>query len=161
MAKSLSKGYTSEESSVTLPVELLAFDTNFRVKASNPGEVVLTNVTTPVDRPEKVRFAYSEIADIYKNTGIDESVTAASKKGVQVLAQVTETWSLTDSDDASYRVDLPVSAHLVLKIPACEHIGINDVKSLVGRVLGSLYDDKAGDWNIASLVRGALVPSGL
>jgi hypothetical protein len=163
MAKYLSKGYdkANETAQASLSIAPLAYEKDFRLKANNPGEAVIVNVTTPVDRPEKIRTAYSEIADIYKNTGIDESVTAPSKKGVQILSQVTETWSLLDDSAADYRIDLPVSAHLVVKIPACEHIAESDVVELVGRAIGAIYDAETGNWRVSSLVRGALVPQGL
>lgn len=119
------------------------------------------NITSPMDRIEKLRFAYSEIGDVYKNTSIDPSVAAASKRGVQVLAQTSETWSLTDAVDPEYRVDLPVSAHIVLKIPACEYISEADILELLGRTIGGLYDGTTAEWRLNDLVRGSLVPKGL
>jgi hypothetical protein len=163
MAKTINKGpVTTNETSLVTSAVGFDFDADFRVKSNTPGEAKLVNTTTPIDRPEFMRFAYSEIKDIYNNTDIDDSVKAISHKGVQILVQLTDVWSLTDDTDASYRVDLPVSAHLVIKVPACEYISSADVLSLANRMNGGLYDSQTMDSSrLQSLLRGALVPSGL
>lgn len=163
MAKVLNKGYdvTGEVMDKTLTISGYKYPDEFRVKSESPDEAILVNITSPMDRIEKLRFAYSEIADVYRNTSIDSSVAAASKRGVQVLGQVSETWSLTDESDPEYRVDLPVSAHVVVKIPACEHISEADILELLGRAIGGLYDGTTAEWRLSDLVRGSLVPKGL
>lgn len=163
MAKTLNKGFdpTGEASDKTLAIAGFKYPDEFRVKSESPDEAILVNITSPMDRVEKLRFAYSEVADVYKNTSIDSSVAAASKRGVQVLAQASETWSLTDDADPEYRVDLPVSAHIVVKIPACEYISETDILELLGRAVGGLYDGTTAQWRLSDLVRGALVPKGL
>lgn len=163
MAKTLNKGFdsTGEVMDKTLAIAGFKYPDEFRVKSESPDEAILVNVTSPMDRLEKLRFAYSEVADVYKNTSIDSSVAAASKRGVQILAQASETWSLTDAADPEYRVDLPVTAHIVVKVPACEYISETDILELLGRTVGGLYDGTTAQWRLSDLVRGALVPKGL
>lgn len=114
MTKKISWGYTDTPvdgvSSVALARPVLNLSSDYRVKTEKPGEVVITNLTTPLDRPETIRFATSDIRDVYTSTDIDPSVYAPSKRGVSLLAQITETISVTDDTDADYRVDLPMSA---------------------------------------------------
>lgn len=163
MAKILNKGYdvTNETSLVTAAVGL-DFATDFRVKEETPKEVKLVNITSPLDRPEVLRFAYSEVADVYKNTSIDKTVYAPTTKGVQILAQVMDTFSLTDDTDASYRVDLPVSAHLVIKVPANENISIADIQGIVNRLNGCLFEGKTtATARLDAILRGSLTPSAL
>lgn len=163
MSKTISTGYTD---TVATPKTLnradLSYAADFRVRQDEPGEAILVNLTSPIDRTETIRYGYSEIKDVYKNTSIDASVMAPSKKGVQVLAQVNDTFSLTDSVDPTYRVDLPVSAHIIVKIPACEYITPAMVETLVARAAASLYDTGATTTTkISQLLKGSLVPTGL
>jgi hypothetical protein len=166
MTKTVTTGYTdtaiSGVSSLTFPRGLVNLSKDFRVKSNNGKEVVLTNVTSPIDRPENVRLAYTEVANIYSGTGIEPSVAAPSKKGVSVLAQVTDVLSVTDSADADYRIDLPLSAHLVIKVPASEYITSAQVQTLIGRLLSGLFDTgSTAGTRLEAILRGSLVPSEL
>jgi hypothetical protein len=165
MAKVKSMGYTDTPiagvSSLNFSRGLLNFSSDFRVKSNNAGkEVVLTNITSPVDRPEKIRIAYSDVANVYNGSGIEASVLAPTKRGVSVLAQITETISVTDDTDPDYRIDLPVSYHVVIKVPASEHISATDIQAGLGRLLSGLYDTGATTTSrLEAILRGSLVPS--
>lgn len=167
MAKEIKTGYTdtpvSGVSSLTFPRAVLNIQKDFRVKSNNNGkEIVLTNITAPIDRPENIRLAYSEIANIYNGTGIEPSVASPTKKGVSVLAQVTDTISVTDTVDADFRIDLPLSAHLVIKAPASEYVTSAQVQAVVGRLLSSLFDTGVTTTSrLEAILRGSLVPTEL
>lgn len=164
MAKSTSYGYTDTAiegvSSLTLTRGLLNFGANFRVKSEKPGEIVLANISSPVDRVEKIRIAYSEVANIYTGTGIEASLSSPSKKGVSILVQITEVLSVSDSVDADYRIDLPVSYHFVIKVPASEYITANVVLTGIGRLMSVLFDTGVSSTSrLEGLLRGSLTPS--
>lgn len=167
MALTKSNGYTDTPiegvSSLTFPRAILNFGKDFRVKANTAGkEVVLTNITSPIDRPEKIRIAYSDIANIYSGTGVDASVSAPTKRGVSLLAQVTDVISVTDAANPDYRVDLPVSYHLVIKVPSSELLTTDDIKAGIGRLLSSLFDaGVTSNTRLEAILRGSLVPSEL
>jgi len=168
MTKVINQGYTdtpvSGVTSLTFPRAVLNIDKDFRVKSTNNNgkEVVLTNITSPIDRPENIRLAYTDIANIYSGTGVEPSVAAPTKRGISVLAQVTDVVSVTDDTDADFRVDLPISCHLVIKVPASEYINAAQVKTVLGRLLSSLYDTGAtSDSRLEAILRGSLVPSEL
>jgi hypothetical protein len=167
MTKVVNSGYTdtpvSGVSSLTFPRAVLNVKSDFRVKSNKDGkEVVLTNITSPVDRPENIRIAYTDVANVYNGTGIEPSVSAPTKRGVSVLAQVTDVLTVTDSADATYRVDLPLSCHLVIKVPASEYVTSAQVKTALGRLLSSLYDTgSTEDSRLEAILRGSLVPSEL
>jgi hypothetical protein len=166
MSKTLSVGFTDtpipDVTTLSLTRGLVNFGADYRVKSSTAGEVVVTNLTSPVDRPERFRIAFSEVANVYSGSGIDPTCYAPSKKGVSVLIQLTDIYSVTDDTDASYRVDLPVSAHLVLKIPSNENITSDAIQALVGRLVSGLYDTGSEETTrIVSLIRGSLTPSDL
>lgn len=163
MAKTVSVGYTDTQTTPkTLSRPDLSFTTDFRVKTNEPSEATLVNLTSPIDRQETIRFGFREIKDVYKNTSIDPSVAAPSKKGVQLLAQVSDIFSITDASVPTYRVDLPVSAHIVVTVPQCEYITADMVATLVSRALASLYDTGATtSTRLSQVMRGSLVPTGL
>lgn len=167
MAKVKSTGYTDTAingvSSLNFSRGLLNFGADWRVKSNNPGkEVIITNITSPVDRPEKLRIGYSDVANIYSGTGIEPSVLAPTKRGTQVLAQITEVISVTDDADPDYRVDLPVSYHLVIKVPNSEFISASDIQTGIGRLLSGLFDTGVVTTSrLEAILRGALVPTEL
>lgn len=166
MAKTVSVGYTdtpiAEVTSLELPRGLVNFGADFRIKSDVPNELVLTNLTSPMDRPERFRVAFNEIANVYSGSGIDPTCYAPSKKGVSVLVQVTGIYSVTDTVDSSYRVDLPISAHIVLKVPANENITADMIQTMLGRVVSGAYETGSETVSrIQSLLRGSLTPSDL
>lgn len=167
MAKEKSVGFTDTPiegvSSLTFSRGLLNLGKDFRVKSDNPGkEVVITNLTCPVDRPEKIRIAYSDVTNIYTGTGIESPLTAPTKRGVSVLIQLTETISVTDSVDADFRIDLPVSYHLVVKVPVSEYITSSDIETGLGRLLSGLFDTGVATTSrLDAILRGSLVPAEL
>jgi hypothetical protein len=136
------------------------FAADFRVKSNNGKEVILTNITSPIDCPENIRLAYTDVANIYSGTGIDPSVNAPTKRGISVLAQITDVLTVTDDADADYRVDLPLSAHLVIKVPSSEFITSARVQTLVARLLSSLYSTGVTTTTrLDAILRGSLVSS--
>lgn len=163
MSKVISVGYTdtiATPKSVSIPD--LDWAVDFTPKTTKDGLAILTNLTSPLDRPENVRISFGEIANIYDGTKVDPSYLGTSKRGVSVLVQINDIFSLTESTDPTYRVDLPVAAHIVLRIPACEYITPDMVKTLVFRAVSALFG--TGDVSsarISALLRGSLVPSEL
>lgn len=152
--------YPAIEKSLEIPS--LNFTSDFVKKETKANEALLANLTSPLGRAETVRFAYQRIANIYNNTGIDPSVYAASKYGFSVLAQLNDILTVVD-DTTGYRVDLPLSAHLVVKGPQNEAITGERLRTLVARLVALLYEQTADtpDSRLNSLIRGAVLPKAL
>lgn len=166
MTKSLAQNHTdtavSGVTSLNLPISVLNYAADFRVKSDEPGEAIITNLTSPIDCPEQLRFCMSDVKDIYKSSGIDASLWAPSKRGVTILTQLTDVWTVTDSTDSSYRVDLPIEGHLVLKIPANELVTADMIKAFAGRVCSGLFNTGVIDSDrLKSMIRGSLLPKDL
>lgn len=166
MGKVVNVGYTdtpiSGVTSLDLPRGLLNFAADWRVKTDTPGEVVISNLTSPVDRPERIRVSQADVSNVYTGTDIDPSVYAPSRRGTSVLCQLTETFSVTDTTDADYRVDLPVSVHLVIKVPNSEFLTTDMVQASIGRLVSGLYDTGSETTTrLAAILRGSLKPSDL
>lgn len=161
---SINKGYNdtpiSGVTSLELQRGLINYKDDFRILSETPNEVVLTNLTAPLDRPEKFRIAYNVIKDVYRNTDIHPNMRAASSKGVNVLCQLTSTISEINDTDPTVRTDLPISAHIVLKFPAAAAITAALIQETVGRLVSGLYETGSTDVvRLQSLMRGSLLPS--
>jgi len=164
MAKSILYNRTdtpvSGVTSLSIPIGVLNFGADWAVRSELPGEVILTNLTSPIDRPEKFRFAMSDIKDIYRNTGIDSTLYAPSKRGSSVLCQLIDTWTVVDSADPSYEVALPVEGHIVMKIPANELVTADMVIAFIGRLIDGLFNTGVTDGNrLKAMLRGSLLPT--
>lgn len=136
------------------PIPVINWSADFAVKTATPGEITLVNTTTPFDQTEKIRFGYSEVADIYKNSDLSSDQQSISKTGVNVLVQVTENVKVTDSANPSFVQYLPLSAHIVLKVPKSAYIDDATVASLIQRLVGTLYEK--GVMDIKPLLKGSL-----
>jgi len=162
---SIDKGYTDTPITgvSTLKYErgLVNFGADFNVVEDNSQEITLTNITSPLDRPEKFRMGYTLIRDIYTNTDVSVNVQAPSKRGVSVLVQLTNTYSDVDLEHKN-RVDLPVSTHLVLKFPANAAITADVIQEQVGRLLSGLFETgSVSNDRLKSMMRGSLLPKGI
>jgi hypothetical protein len=163
MTKVVSYGFTdtpiSGVSALDFPRGLVNYSKDFRLKANAPSEVILTNITSPIGKPENVRVAVSDIANVYSGTGIEPNVYSPSTKGISVLAQVTFVMTVTDSTDPDFKIDLPLSFHMVVKVPNSEYITADVVKAGVGRLLSSLFDTGSlENSRLEAILRGSLLP---
>jgi hypothetical protein len=140
----------------------LNFGTDFVKTSYKPGEAVISNLTSPLDRVETVRFAVSPVANIYAGTKLDPSNQSQNKRGTNVLIQVRSCLGVTDRD-TNEKVILPFEGHLVLRIPQHDAVTTDIVKEHVSRVLGGLYED--GDnymgSRLSALLRGGVLPNAL
>lgn len=166
MSKSLGLNRTdtavSGVTSLTLPRAVLNFAADFKVKSNTPEEAIITNLTSPIDAPETFRFAVSPIKDIYRNSGIEPTMYSPSRRGVNLLVQVVDTLTVTDSADTAYKVMLPIEAHLVCKIPANELVTEDVIIAFIGRLTSGLFDTGlATSARAKALLRGSLLPSDL
>lgn len=168
MAKTLSVNYNDTTISgatapvVTVPV--LNYAVDFRVKNDEPNESIITNLMSPISQPERIRVAQQDVADIYRNSGIDPTLYYQSRRGTQVLVQLTDVFKVTDSADASYEAQLPISMHLVIKVPNNDLITEAALKTEIARLLGALYETNASGsttCRLTSMLRGALLPASL
>lgn len=166
MPKTTSFGFTDTAptggATKTLTRPNLNYAADFAKKEDSEKRCVITNLTAPYDQPETIRFEIADIKNIYNGTMIDPSVYATSKAGISLVCQVNDILRVTDSADSTYQVDLPISAHFVIKMPKSQYITASDIEKVVARCVASLYDtDSIGTSRIDALVRGSMAPSTL
>jgi len=142
-------------STLNIPVD-------FGVRSDSDGECIITNLTCSTDAPERFRFAASEVKDVYAGSGIDPSLYTPSRRGNSVIVQLNEVLNIVDSADATFKQALPMTCHLVFKIPNHSLITSTVVKAFIGRMLDGLFNvGVVTPERIASLLRGGLRPNGL
>lgn len=167
MSKVKSYGFTDTPiegvTSLTFARAILNIGKDYRVKSVTPGkEVILTNITGDRDHPQRIRISYAEVNNIYAGSGIEPSMFSPSKKGVSILVQVTDVITLTDSVDATFHIDYPVSYHFVIKVPADANVSADDIEAGLGRALSCLYDAGVSDnARLEALLRGSVLPKEL
>lgn len=137
----------------------LNFGVDFAVKESNASEATLINLTGTVSDVETIRVKRADVANVYTNSGIDPSYQAPSKRGQSVVTQINAVYTVTDTADASYRVDLPVQCHLVLKIPHNPLMTEGVALDLAKRCFSTLFDTGSTTSDrLKRVLRGSLVP---
>lgn len=167
MAKVLSTNYVdtaiSGAKTVSLELPVLNYGKDFRVKKDEPEEAIITNLTSPINQPERLRIAHSDVADVYRNSGIDPTLYYPSRRGTQILVQLTDVFKVTDTEDASYEAHLPISAHLVIKVPNNELMTPEVITAEIERLVAGLYETTGDvtESRIKSVLRGALLPASL
>jgi hypothetical protein len=162
MAYSLNKGYTdSITTPKTVSVPDLKYTTDFKVSTDVPGELIMTNVTSPLDRNETIRFAVSNVKDIYAGSGVDSSCMAASHQGISLVAQVADVWRYADSAvPTAPVVDLPISAHLVIKAPKSSYLSADDYLAIAQRAFALLFaTGSVTSTRLMQMLKGALDPN--
>jgi len=162
MSKSLGFSYSDTAFGAPATLNFVRANTNYGVdwaeKQRTAGETVIVNVNSSNDRPEKIRIAYSEVKDVYANSGIDPAYYAPSRKGISLVSQITEVGRITESIDGSF-VDVPISAHIVIKAPAHELITATVIETVLKRLMSSLYNDNVTTpVRLAELLKGAVTP---
>lgn len=137
----------------------LNYASDFRLsQKSEPDRTILVNTTSPRDAVEKMILASSTVKDIYSNTDIDPNYRGAIRRGISILVQLNDIWTLQDTENAQFRVDLPMSAHLVLRVPS-SYVSVDDIRGFIARMLGGLYETgSTGTSRLDALLRGITIP---
>lgn len=144
---------------VTKSLAKINYSTDFTIKSRTANEAILTNLSSPIGFPEQQRTGFTIHPNVYKNTGIDPNFYPPSRQGTSVLSGISEVWTVTETSDPTFKIALPVSAHLVIKTPQSEYINSDDIEELVLRLLTTLYGQNSGSLErITALLRGSLVP---
>lgn len=118
-----------------------------------PGEAIYTNVVGALDQPNSLRHGVTSVADVFRNTPVTANADQR-RDGLSLLTQVNEVWKVYDNADNSVLpYYLPVSAHVVLKLPTDANITAAIVRDLMLRLIGSpcrngtdAYDVAIGPW---------------
>lgn len=151
---------TSEKSLVIPDIDWAA--PRYGVVSKEKDTTVVTNLTAPLDQPETVRYSAQPIRNVYSNTGIDPAYSATSKRGISVLVQLNRVYRITDTANAAFRIDLPVSVHTVIRVPLHDMMTPDLVWESVKKQVSLMTDQgSVTSSRIAQLLRSGTTPSGL
>jgi len=162
MSKTVTLNFTDTAGGTapTITMSAINYGTDFVKVANQAGLADLSNLTSPTDAPNTVRFSLNPISDIYKGTPVTDAYKSPNKSGFSLLSQCNVVATITDSEDATYRVDLPLSAHIVLKAPYDANITTAHLVTISNRALGGLYETD-GTLRVGNMARGGLLPADL
>lgn len=146
----------------SLKPDTLNYAADFAKRASDTASLTIANLTGPADRVETIKYAYNRVANVYTGSTIDPSAFAQSKAGASVLVQVNDIVSVTD-DKTNMRVDLPLQAHVVVKVPLHEAVTSDVLDKLFARLVGACYEQSGTTPGprLSALIRGAVTPKTL
>lgn len=166
MSKTISNNQPTSTLVTTHNAPVPNWRANYRITSDKAGDVALTCVKTPLGADSEIILKSSTIPNVYKGAGskIPATMRGLNNTGVKVLLQTNETWTVSDSADATFGYSLPVSAHLVLSIPNDSMITEDLVINLVDRTVGLLYekgDDGEAVSRVSAILRQALVPENM
>lgn len=144
---------------VSLTLDTINFGTDWAVTSDNGKEAYITNLTCPLDAAEKFKFARMDVSNIYTNSGIDANMMTPSRRGTSILCQLNSIYNVVDSENPALKWQLPMSCHVVIKVPNSELITADVIKGYLCRTLAGLFEtDSSSSDRIAGMVRGALTP---
>jgi hypothetical protein len=165
MAITVNPNYTDTTGGATHEIDIpsVNFGADFRIASSEPDELVLTNLTSPLGFAEVARIQTKPLNDIYANTTVDKALYAASRKGRQIYINLADILRATDSSDASFEMALPLSGSLLVKFPQNPLITQSIIVTFIERMIGLLFetDDVSMSPRIQALIRGSLKPKDL
>lgn len=122
----------------------------------DPGEAILRCIAGNLDQPSTIRYGWTKVNDVFRNAAIDAD-PEQRRDGFQTLMQVNEVWKVYDSGDSSVTpYYLPVSGHLVLKLPVDALVDMSAVVAFATRVIGSCHRGTTQSWSdaLTPLVNG-------
>lgn len=107
-------------------------------KKDEPGEAIIDNASATLTQPNTIRYAYTQIADVYAKTGVSPLATQR-REGFSLLTEVNETWMVYDDASTLYTpYYLPVRAHMVLRLPIDAQVTAAATTALINRLIGAL-----------------------
>lgn len=134
---------------------------DWRVSQDEPNEVILTNLSVPLEQPETVRFAVREVKDIFVGSKIDPPIMTGTasygKRGISGLVQTTVVGG--DVGGTLY----PARVGISFVVPLGAAPTADDMIVLINRLLGHLYEtgEDTPNSKLDALLRSALKPSGM
>lgn len=150
--------------SATMSVEVdnLNWSTDWAKTTNVAGNSVLTLVSAPPDQPQTARVGLTQVANVYTGTSVDPSYQLPFKRGVSAVAQLNAVYRVTDSDPSILPIDLPVSAHIVLRVPLSSLLTNDHMLAVIARTIPLLFDTSdTSSARIGKVLRGALLPEGI
>lgn len=125
-------------SSVAFSPAPLNFDADFMaIDNSKAGQVIYTDVTSPLGQEATLRIAQVARPNIYSGTSIEPAAMLPSKRGMDLVVEIKEVHKEVDSDDPTYLRLIPYRCAITLNLPVTEQCNATVVAHLLGRALAA------------------------
>lgn len=169
MAVIKSFGYTDTTTATkSLVIPTLNYVNDFSEKKTDTAsEVILSNLTCPLDQPETLRYAIQNIKDVYDGTGIEPSYRSVSHRGVSLVVQLRDILRVTQSETETQCcdpgiIDLPIETHIVFRVPISQYVDADTVLTVMKRNVAGVFDPTGvTSKQLNALLRGSLNPRDL
>jgi hypothetical protein len=162
MAITTTWNYTAAAATKQPAIPDLDYSQFSELERGSKSDLWITNTTSPVDVPETARLSIQNVGNVYDGTEILPSYFATSKAGRQLLIQLNDILTATDSTDPTYRADLPFSGHVVLKFPTNALVTADMLLAFYERLVSMAFTTGAvTKARLEALMRGSLKPSNL
>lgn len=126
------------------------------------GSAALSYKPAPFDTPQTALFSASKVANIYTGSPVDASYQLPYKRGMSILCQLNLVATVTDTGDPTYRVDLPISAHVVIKAPLSGLITVGNIRTVAERSFSLIYEQGVvDDSRLTELFKESMLPEGV
>lgn len=108
--------HTSESTVSYTGLPVVDLDTDFALSKESADEAVYQSVKgTDARSHMRIRFGFSSVANIYKDSGIDASLQDVTKTGRQLLVEVRSEYRAVNSVSGA-EIIIPQKAHIVANI---------------------------------------------
>lgn len=144
--------------SLTIPD--LSYATDYAKTTDEPAEAILANLTsTALGTMETIRYAKSDVKNVYTNTSVGASNQMPAKTGIRTLAEANVLIQATNNVSGEEYL-VPIRAWTCVQIPTASFISDAVLGYAMGRALGAMFDTGLATTSREEAVaRGSLVPN--
>jgi len=128
---------------------------SYAFEKDDPGDAVMKNVAGSLDQPNRIRFAYQEIPNIFSNVPYNPA-PGQDTSGISILIKVEELWKVDDASDSVAALLLPAAVHTVIRLPRHALVTPTVAADLYRRGVGAPFRNGTDTLSVAitSLVNG-------
>lgn len=142
-----------------ISVPNLSWTADYAKVLDSASEAKVANVTgADLLSHESVRFARSDVANIYQGVDVDSALMLSQKKGVQVMAELSNSYRAANSVTGN-EYDLPCKGRIVLRVPAFSCVTEELITDLLVRTIACVFGTSAVNADrLMDIIRGSLLP---
>lgn len=156
MAKSANFSFTNTtDGSNTVTPKALGLPTNYALVRDEADVVQVSNKTAPLDAEELIQFRSRTLPELTSFAHIQNP--SPVKGGIEYSVRLDEVLSITDSADASYRVDEPIICTVTFRHARNGLITNSVLGTVFVRAISALMKS-TGTWRFEDLMRSAERP---
>lgn len=137
----------------------LDYAVDFKKVLDEATEGKVANITGPdLMSHEDVRFARSDVANVYSGVSMDTALMLPQKKGVQVMCELTNTYRAVNAKTGN-EYDLPCKGRVVLRFPAFTCVTDDLIQDLLVRTISTAFGTGLTSASrITDMAMGSLLP---